>query len=250
MSTETTLAPETAQPEQQPAELAQPQTDAEQKPEAQTEAPDEDKGLSEHDRLIRQQQRRIARLTAGRGAAQREVEILREQLAQLQQKPQGQEDDSTPDPRDVDRLANERAESLVKQRTIQSKVQAVLASGSKLDGFDQAVNAVAEEVPFTDRKGAPTPFVEAVLEADNPAALLHYLGQNPDEAAKFAGLSPAQTGRLLAKLEVQMEREAKAKTSAAPKPLEPVKPAASQEKDLADMSYAEFVKARKAQLKR
>jgi hypothetical protein len=49
-----------------------------------------------------------------------------------------------------------------------------------------------------------------------------YLGENPDEAESLADLTPAQLGRRLAKLEDRLTQSAKAKTSSAPRPLQPL----------------------------
>ena len=210
-------------PGQEAAEGAHPQNGAEQG-EGQSQDSEGGEKLSEEQKTIRKLQRRIDRLTAGRGAASREAELLREELAQHRQQSRGQDDEPKAiDPKEIDRLATERARELTRQQQVASKVGTVLQTGKKLEGFDQAVNAVAEEVPFTDRHGRPTPFIEAVLDADKPAEVLHWLGQNPDEAAAFASLTPAQIGRRLAQIESRIEREAKAKTSNAPAPLQPVK---------------------------
>lgn len=192
---------------------------------AQDQSQDSEDGekLTDEQKTIRRMQRRIDRLTAGRGAAQREAELLRVEMERRGQ-PQEREDETPQaiDPREIDRLATERAQQLHRQQTVADRANAVINSGKKLPGFDLAVNAVADEVPFTDRRGAPTPFIEAVLDTDKPAELLHWLGNNPDEAAKFAHLTPAQTGRQLAKLEERIARDAAKTTSSAPAPLRPV----------------------------
>lgn len=215
-----------AVPGQETAALAQQHDDAGEQADQSQDSEGGEK-LTEEQKTIRKLQRRIDRLTAGKGAAQREAELLRVELERRGQaaQPPAQDDDGQKkavDPQDIDRLATERAQQLHRQQTVASRANAVIESGQKLPGFDQAVNTVAEEVPFTDRKGMPTPFIEAVLDTDEPAKLLHYLGNNPDEAAKFANLTPAQIGRQLAKLEERMARESAKTTSSAPAPLRPV----------------------------
>jgi hypothetical protein len=234
---------EAAKPNDAPGDAAEtpPLDEAAEKPEGE---------VTPEQKTIRALQRRIDRLTAGKGAASREAELLREQLAQVQQKPGQDDEPKAIDPSEIDRLASEKAKVLHQQQTIATRSAAVITAGKKLPGFDAAVNAVAEEVPFTDRKGAPTPFIEAVLDTDEPAKVLHWLGNNPDEAAQFANLSPVQIGRRLAKIEERISREAKANTSGAPKPLEAVKGAGGGSKDITDtsLSYADFVALRKAQI--
>jgi hypothetical protein len=255
MSTETEtvladVAPgQNSAPEQEVAEAAQPQTDAAEQADPSPESEGKQE-LTEEQKTIRKLQRRIDRLTAGRGAAAREAELLREQLTQRQREATDDPEDEGErriDPKEIDRLATERAREMTRQERIKGTVGKVLDAGKKLPGFNEAVNAVAEEVAFTDRKGNATPFIEAVLDADKPAQLLHYLGNNPDEAAAFANLTPAQTGRRLALLEAKLERDAKS-ASNAPKPLDPVKGHAAGEKDPKDMTDAEFAKWRRAQI--
>jgi hypothetical protein len=183
--------------------------------------------LTPEQRRLKQLQRTVDRRTERLGGLSRENQLLREQLAKFEQSasvPADQDDEPARlTPADIDRLANERARELRLQDTVRERAAVVMSAGKKLDGFDEAVNAVAEEVPFTDRAGRPTPFIQAVFEADKPAEVLHYLGRNPDEAAKFVGMTPAQIGRHLAKLEDRIERDAKSMSNAPP-PLRPVNP--------------------------
>jgi hypothetical protein len=212
-----------AAPEQETAGVAQPQTDAAEQADPSPESEGKQE-LTEEQKTIRKLQRRIDRLTAGRGAAAREAELLREQLTQRQRAAEtdDQEDDGRRiDPKDIDRIANERAQELVRRQQAAQTAGKVLEAGKKLTGFQEAVAALGEEVRLIDAKGLPTPFMEAVFESDKPAELLHYLGNNPEEAAAFANLTPAQTGRRLARLEDQLKQGAKS-ASSAPAPLRPV----------------------------
>lgn len=236
---------QTAQPEQQDAGDAHQQSDTGDVAES-TASDKADEGLTEEQRTIRKQLRRIERLTAKRGAAEREAQLLREQMAEFQRRTSGLqgEDGDEPGSRqlteaEVERRAAQRADEIARQRTIGEKVGKVLREGTKLEGFNAAVDAVAEVVPFTDQKGKPTPFIEAVLDSDDPVALLKYLGDNSDEAEDLAALSPAQLGRRLAKLEVKLAG-AKKQTSAAPAPIKPVSGATTVAKDEARMTDAEW----------
>jgi hypothetical protein len=250
---------QTAQPGQQPADLAQPQTDAT------GEAGDQPQGaegqaenLTDEQKAIVKLQRRIERLTAKRGGTERENELLRQQIAELtarQQSAASREGEGTegqgeqpaaPKGRqlteaDIERMAQARAQELHRQTTIGQRVSTVLAAGSKLDGFDAAVNALAEVVPFRDRQGRPTAFIEAVLDTDNPAAVMKHLGDNPEDAEDLAELTPSQLGRRLARLEDKLKAGATRQISAAPKPLKPVGGGASgAQVDPSKMSFAEF----------
>ena len=251
----------TAEPEQKPADVAQPQNDEPNARDQSQASEDEDKGLTEEQKTIRKLQRRIDRLTAKKGGSDREAQLARDEAAQLRQRlerleaGQGGEDDEEPTPRkqrqlteaDVDRLANERARDLLYRHSLDERVRKVVESGKNFEGFVAASNAVNDEVPFVDRRGRPTPFIEAVLDCENPAAVLYHLGTNPDEAADLADLTPAQLGRRLAKLEDRLKEGAKKQTSAAPKPLKPVDSKASTQADETKMSDAEWREQRRKQ---
>jgi hypothetical protein len=238
---------------QQPA--AEQQADGAQQA-AQGEQEADKPALTPEQRAMRKMERRIHTLTAGRGAAQREAELLRERIAALEtQRPAPQQEgDEQPqqrpaiDPKEIDRIATQRADEIARSRDIARRTSEVVKAGSKLDGFDDAVNTVNDEVPFVDRAGRPTAFIEAVLDSEAPAAILHYLGQNPDEAAEFADLSAAQIGRRIAKLEIKLAATGKTQTSNAPRPLKPVQPNGAGEKDPSKMTDTEFAAWRKAQI--
>jgi hypothetical protein len=200
--------------------------------------------LTDDQKTIRKLQRRVDRLTAGRGAATREAELLREQIAQIQERqPKGQQEDEPTkgvDPRQVDRMVSERAQQLRQRQQFDERANEVVTEGRKLPGFTEAVRTLAEEVPMWRRDGTPTPFTEAVLDAEKPAELLRWLGNNPDEAAPLANLTPTQLGRRLAKLEDRIAQEAKGKKSGAPDPLKPVTPRGDVVKDEGAMTDAEW----------
>lgn len=195
-------------------------------PEAdQSESPEE----SEQDgpaKTIKRLQRRIERLSAKVGGTARERDLLAQEREQLRAElgalrgEGGQTQEPTS--KSVEEIAEEKAREIVRTKALNERAADVLKAGKKVEGFEEALEALREEIPFADRQKRPTPFFEALLDADQPAKLIHYLGTNPEEAAEFEGLSPAQIGRRLAKLEAKLTAEVK--TSAAPVPLKPVRP--------------------------
>jgi hypothetical protein len=82
--------------------------------------------------------------------------------------------------------------------------------------------------------------MQVVMEAEAPAAVLHYLGTNPDLAADLADLSPTQLARRLDRIEREMADAGKASVSSAPRPLTPVKASGSATKDPSQMTDAEY----------
>lgn len=98
--------------------------------------------------------------------------------------------------------------------------------------FDIRCNRVAQEgeksIPgFKDALTNLTPFrslmtndrMEAILEADEPAKVLHYLGSNLDEANEILSKTPIAMARAIAKLETKLSTNPA--ISKAPAPLEP-----------------------------
>lgn len=243
-----------AEPEPKPAVVQQEPSNTEQA-DATDDAHDGDEGkpedgkpeLTAEQKINRKLERRIDKLTAQKGeltrAAEREIAALRQQLEA--KNGSAEDDDETPTltRAEFERLAAEKARELRKQETVSEKVAGVLKLGKKIDGFDAAVNALSEEIPFIDR-GRPTAFIQAVLDSDMPAEVIHYLGENTEEAAEYVGLSEAQIGRRLARLEDKLKRSAIAKKSAAPTPLKPVTGASAVTTDEKALSDKDWWKAR------
>lgn len=238
-------APEAAQ---QTPEVAEPETEAQEQPEGEQQDDPADKA-------IKAMQRRISRLTANKYQAQaeadqlrREVEALRARTQEAQEQPQQQ----------VDPVALATEIAAIKEATIRSNQ--VAEQGAKKFGkeeFSKAIATVIEEAgPLVKpiqpgaQIGKPTPLGEAILDSDDPAAVLHYLGSNPDVAAELQGLSPLQVARRIAKIETQIEEQRKPKVSNAPKPVTPVKATSGSDNDLSpDLPLSEWMRRREEQLK-
>jgi len=87
--------------------------------------------------------------------------------------------------------------------------------------------------------------VEALTEAENPAAVAYYLAKNPGEAGKIAEMSPAAVGRAIAKIESQIStsepRQPAQKTvTQAPPPPTILSGTKTPSKKLDEMSMAEY----------
>lgn len=241
MSTETDLVPD-AKPEAK----VEPEQELEVAPQDEPEADESETGEEDSTaKTIKRLQRRIERLSGKVGATARERDMLREQIAKLSEGKEPEEPD------DIEAKAEAKARELLKARSLNEKAEATLKAGKKIEGFNEALETLREEVPFMDKGNRPTAFFEALLDADNPARLVHYLGQNPDEASEFEGLSPTQIGRRLAKLELKLDGESKAKTSSAPPPLKPVRGTAPDSGGLDEpgLSDAEWIKRREKELR-
>lgn len=255
MSTETNQSAPGGAPEQANAEpelktgIAPQDEPAEQQSDAVEDKPEDG---DPHEKTLKKLQRRIERLSGKVGGTARERDLiaqenaeLKAQLAQLR----GGEDTTTKQP-DIEEIAEHKAREILRHQTLNQKAAEVLKTGKKLEGFEEALEALREELPFADRQKRPTPFFEALLDADNPAQLIQYLGQNPDEAAEFEGLSPAQIGRRLGKLEIRLSEGTKVKTSSAPAPLKPLRGTAPDTGGLDEpgISDAEWIRRREKAL--
>lgn len=216
---------------QEPAlEQQQPET---KEPQAQ----DDKSEPSEAEKDFRRMQRRLEK-------AQRNNYKLHAELEQLRQSaPRQEHTEQTQQP--SEEQIRELARKQVEVERLNARCDDIVAEGmKKFKGFDNAVKVIQEEAPLFDGKGAPTALLEAVLDADKPAELLHYLGSNPDLAAELADLSPIRQAKRIALIEKEMAQPPK--PSGAPKPLEVVKQASSVKKDPSQMTDAEYAKWRQS----
>ena len=156
-----------------------------------------------------------------------ESQQLRQRLEEVEKRspaPEGERLEIAP--QEFEKAVRTQAQELARADRINERCNAIVEKGSKqFSDFSEAVATVGTEMPLFEPNGLPTPALEVVLEADNPPALLHYLGKNPNIAAELADLSPTQLARRLDRIERDMKQPRQ--PSSAPKPLEPVKASAS-----------------------
>lgn len=94
----------------------------------------------------------------------------------------------------------------------EQKVKESEARQARMTRIQESANAFSVQNPdFAQVVGNPSlpiseTMVEAISEADNPAAVAYWLGKNVEEAHKIAAMSPAAMGRAIAKIESQVER--------------------------------------------
>ncbi len=220
-------------PEGQEAEQAE--AEGEEKPEKTPEQ-------KELERLRRQ----LTKAQRINGKLSYEAQQLQEQIRQYAP----QQEESRPQ---VDPIQLAREIATVEKITERSN--AVFKDGmSRFDGFDKAVQAVIQEAgplvqPVAPNApvGKPTPLGEAILDSDDPPALIKFLADNPDVAAELEGLSAAQLGRKIGRIEAQMSAKPQPKpVSKAPQPVKPISASRGQP-SLDNLSMDEYIAARKAQ---
>jgi hypothetical protein len=209
---------------------------------------------ADSDKTIRKLQRRIDSRTRGLGERDAEIARLNRELETARRSPRtdtGAEDDGAPAPKqlseaDVDRRARELADQRVYAESISTKTQSMLKAGKDFDGFQELAAEVAQEIPFLDRSGKPTPFIEDVLDRDPKVAaeLLAHLGRNPDVLADLAEMSERQRVRKLALIEIEIAKKPEPRSKAA-KPLNPVGGRSDTSRDPSAMTDAEWAEQRR-----
>lgn len=114
----------------------------------------------------------------------------------------------------------------------------------------------------TDSTPVSEGMADALLDSDEAGALMYYLGNNPDVAAKLYHLSPAKAGREIQKIEdrlvAERKKAAEKPVSKAPPPAPEIKggsdgsPKAKPDDPASDseLSDAEWTRRRNAQLAR
>jgi hypothetical protein len=241
MTTEETVAPEQTQNAPDAAkpapEVAELEVNAEAKPDAEPSEKDD------AERARKAMQRRIDRQTANLYRERAEKEHLAQRLAEYESRSNSQPEQQAGQ---IDPVALAREIATVEKVT--EKSNDIAKDGEKRFGkdFGAAIATVVEEAgPLFDKRGMPTAIGDAILDADDPAALLHHLGRNPDLADELQGLSPARLGRRVAQIEAQMQAKPKP-VSGAPAPVKPIAGGTSNANP-ANMSMAEYKALRKAQ---
>ncbi len=190
-------------------------------------------------------ERRFQKLTQQKYEARAQADMARQRAAELEARLAAYEQPQQPQPQsaDVHRMAEQIAEQKFRAQAFDTKANSVVEAGKAAfkDDFTAAVKNLQLMGALFDDRGAPTEFAESIMDYDKPAVLMHHLGTHPDEAERILGLSARGQARELAKLELRLSQSAPAQ-SAAPKPLEPSKPAARSTKSPADMTDREWAK--------
>lgn len=219
-----------------------------------------DAALSDREKQIRKLERRIGTRTRALGQQaeriaqlQAENEALRRARATSRNDPDESDDDADPAPRgarsavDVETSAREMAVDLRRREKIAERTSTMLDTGKKLDPqFRDLVLDVAADLPFIDeRTGAPSEFIEEVLDTDRPADLLLHLARNPEIVESLQGLTGRKLGRRIAQLELQLPKSTPTRSSA-PTPLTPVGGRGNSAKAEKAMTDAEWLASRRA----
>lgn len=259
----------------------------EQKAEVQTGEQNETEGTaaSEADDATAQRPKnkgvgkRIDELTREKHDALRERDHWREQAMRNQRQPEPRQeqasqteqasDEPTLEEHGFDVAAYNRAWYDWRKREdakADQKAKEIQSQQERAKKYQDSVQAFAETNPdFYDvfHGGLPVTetMAEAITEADNPAAIAYYLGQNPEEAARIAGMSPSGVSRAIGRIEAKLEaqaapavaeqaRQPETKTvTKAPPPVTTLSGAPPVVKDLAEMPMADYDAQRRKERK-
>lgn len=225
MNTDTQVAPSatTQIPADDQLQALEQQPDTAEKKEG--DAPE-----TERDKTIRKLQRRIDSRTRGLGERDALIAQLRAEIARRDQDRTTTTNDDEPEEKrgyseeEVERRAAIKAEQAEFAKTVSSKTQAMLKAGKAYEDFNDLAAEVAEDLPFLDSKGRPTPFILALLDADKAeisAELMIHLARNPEVRDELVGLSERQMARKLALIETSIAKKPEQRSRAA-KPIEPL----------------------------
>lgn len=218
--------------------------------------------------------KRIDELTKARYDAERERDYWREQAMRQQPKPEAQpaqaaereSDEPTLESCDFD-VAEFNRKWYAWRRGEDQRVEAEQAAQSahqaRLQTLAQKEAAFRAEHPDYDAvaKDPTLPITQAMAEVlfdcDDPPAIAYYLGQNPQEAAAIAQMTPHQIGRAIGRIEAKLsappaatetQRQPEPKTvTKAPPPVTTLSGAPAIQKAVDDMSMAEYDAHRRAE---
>lgn len=225
--------------------------------------------------------KRIDELTRQRHDALRERDHWREQALRNQRQPEQRQeqasqqdqppDEPTMEDHGFDVAAYNRAwyEWRKQQDSkAEQKEKDAQAQQERSRKYQESVQAFAEEHPdFHDVFHGDLPvsvtMAEAITEAENPAAVAYYLGQNPDEAARIAALNASGVSRAIGRIEAKLESQASPPQQAAeqtrqpeqktvtkaPPPVTTLSGAPAVVKDLDDLPMAEYDAQRRKERK-
>lgn len=223
--------------------------------------------------------KRIDELTREKYDAQRERDYWREQAMRNQRQHEQRQEQVSQTEQASDKPTMEQhgfdvaayTEALYewhKQQDAKSAQKAKEAESEqeRAKRYQDSVHAFAEQHPdFHDvfHGGVPVSvaMAEAITETDNPAAIAYYLGQNLDEAARIAAMSPTAASRAIGRIEAKLEsqaapaaaeqaRQPETKTvTKAPPPVTTLSGAPPVVKDLTEMSMADYDAKRRKERK-
>lgn len=249
------------EPEQEAPETETETEEGEQNESEQSAATETAEGAPPKPRGV---QKRLDELTKARHDAEREKEYWREMAMRQQNEPQkpaqSQEtsDEPTLEGHDFDVAAFTKAwakwdrQQEAKQAEQAKANEAAAARTKKYQ--DSAAEFAAQNPDYQQVVSNPylpmtQDMVDAITEADNPAAVAYHLAKNPSEAERIAGLTVAGIGRAIGKIEAELSSSVpsppiRKTVTNAPPPPSTLSGSVSAKPRYEDMSMAEYDRQR------
>lgn len=166
-------------------------------------------------------QTRIDKLTAEKYEKAREVENLRAELAAARNTGRVAEgaapeaaNGAPTTQAEIERLADQKARQITAEQRFNEACNSVYTKGT--EEYTDFKDAVAT----LNMVGVTTPeFLSIVTDMPEAHKILHHLGNNPDDAARIAGLSPTKQAYELARIEASLGVKKSVPISKAPAPI-------------------------------
>lgn len=180
-------------------------------------------------------QKRFDELTREKYEARRAAEQARQELEQLRSQLETKSDGDV----DIDSLVNVRAAELAQERVFNDACDRIYQKGAtEFKDFDTAVANL-------QLVGMNREFLELVSSSDVGEKIIYTLGQDFEQAERFARLPPLQMARELAKLEIKLSEPPKKKVSSVPSPISTISGTTTGAKDPGDIPFDEYLKWRR-----
>lgn len=192
--------------------------------------------------------KRINELTRDKYRERAQREMLETRLAEIEARLQAQ-------PGESGELAHAQQSQPVNQSQLLAQAEARVAFDMKCnEAFKRGTSEFEDfEEALGNLKmvGIDADALGVIVEADEPHKVLHYLGNNPDEASKILSLGPVAKARAIGALEVRLGMpKTKPAASKAPAPITPVSARSASVHALSDdADMKTWMAARNAQTK-
>ncbi len=227
---------------------------------------DTDDSSAEQPKKSKGVQKRIDELTALRYDAERDRDYWRDLALKSQQQPQQPETQAQtpqkPTEDDFDSYEDylielgkwgakrelEEQQSKAKQYEAQAKQQQLAQSFAEKEAAYRANHPDYDRVARDPYLPVTDAMAEAIASSDNGPEVLHHLGNNRNEAARIANLSPYQQVRELTLLEARLTAKPEPKQTSAPEPISPVGGNQPAQADPSKMSIEEWMNWRNSQI--
>ena len=190
-------------------------------------------------------QKRIDQLTREKYEAKRAAETAAQEAAYMRQYiEQQQRNPNAPvDANQIQAYVYQEAQRLQQETDFNRACNKVYDDGLKnIPGFDSSLQNL-------QLVGLNKDILDVIVDSDEAAKIINYLGSDLDEAARITSLPPVRMAREITKLEAKLAGQTK-KTSNAPDPIKPIGGKSVAGQELRDgMSFKDFKRIREQQIK-